>query len=155
MTDEQLANAQNLLDQEYFTEAINQFSAVLDTKPDSIDAWSGIALAYIGEGQWLEGLVSVLKALTFSGYRYRELVLLLQVLDACHLSSYVESIEQALFKCLKHRWLEGHATEFLLVQLKAKYQHIYSLDPQNIMLDESVEQMLADPSLSAVVSRIL
>lgn len=153
MTHTQLENAQLLMAQGQFQQAINTYDIVLAVEPTSVDAWTGAALCYTSLGKWLESLNAIVNALGYGGYQQHQLVVLLQILEACQLNTYVEPIEKALHKALEHQWLEGQSVSFLISQLLLKHHDILSKPIDDIVLDEPVEQLLLDPSLVAVVSR--
>lgn len=153
MTQTQLESAQLLMSQGQYQKAINTFDIVLAVEPTSVDAWTGVSLCYTSMGKWLEALNAIVNALGYGGYHQHQLVVLLQILEACQLNSYVEPIEKALHKALEHRWLEGQAVSFLVSQLLLKYKDILAQSIDSIELNEPIEKMLLDETLVAVVSR--
>ncbi|CAH9049878.1 Ubiquinone biosynthesis O-methyltransferase, mitochondrial [Pseudoalteromonas holothuriae] len=153
MSKNRLKHAQNLMRSKQYTQAAELFVQLLDEDYRNVAAFSGLAQCYLKMGRFFESLGCAIDAVQFGGYQQSELISLLNILKVINFTSYLKPLEKALHEAIKYQYLEGHAVEYLRVQLFAKYEK--ALAEEITTLDEPLESMLADPTFCAVIERAI
>lgn len=153
MTQQNLNKAVTLLNKGQYPDAIAAFEIVLQHQPNSAAAFRGISYCHARLSNWQPSLTACLNALGHGGNHPEDLVMLINILEASQLQSYVPLVEEAIKLAMLHLPIEKQATQALAIQFKAKYQPFFSF-PEMMKFDEPFIRMLQDDSLSKLIQRI-
>ncbi len=128
-----------------YAQAIGQLSSVLQADPKSAAAFRGLAYCHAKLGNWQKALMANLSCLGHDGNKVEDLEMLLNIVAASNLDSYVDLIEASLKVAMKHPQLVKQASVLLAVQFKAKYRAIFTSKTPSML--SSFASMLRDESL--------